>query len=37
MELTVALKALIYTIGQGFAFNVVLPLWYLILKIQGIA
>ena len=36
MELTVILKALVYTIGQGIAFNVVLPLWYLILKIQGI-
>ena len=37
MELTVILNALNYIIGQGIAFNVVLPLWYLILKIQGIA
>lgn len=27
------LSTLIYTIGQGFAFNIVLPIWYVIIKI----
>ena len=30
------IKAIIYTILRGFSFNVVLPLFALILKIKGI-
>lgn len=30
------MSALIYTIGQGIAFNVVLPIAYVILKLRGI-
>lgn len=29
------LNAIIYTLGRGFAFNVVLPIWYLIIKLTG--
>ncbi len=29
-------STIIYTIGQGLAFNVVLPLWYLVMQIQGL-
>lgn len=29
-------KAIIYTIMQGIAFNIVLPIWYLLMKIFGI-
>lgn len=28
--------AMIYTLLQGFAFNVVLPIWALILSFQGL-
>lgn len=27
------LNAIIYTLGQGLAFNVVLPIWYLLIKL----
>ena len=27
--------AVIYTLGQGFCFNVVLPVWYIIMQIIG--
>ena len=30
------LIAIIYTLGQGFAFNVVLPIWYLIIQLTEI-
>jgi len=26
------IMALIYTLGQGFCFNVVLPIWYLVMQ-----
>lgn len=29
-------KTIIYTVGQGFAFNVVLPIWYLVIQFMGI-
>lgn len=29
------LGAVIYTLGQGFCFNVVLPVWYIIMQITG--
>ena len=28
---------IIYTFAQGFAFNVVLPIWYLLIRLSGIA
>ncbi len=32
----IILNAIIYTLGRGFAFNVVLPLWYVVMQItQG--
>lgn len=30
------LQTIIYTIGQGLAFNVVLPVWYLIMVLFGL-
>ena len=30
------LKAIVFTAGQSFAFNVVLPIWYLLIKIFNI-
>lgn len=30
------IAAIIYTLGQGFCFNVVLPAWYLIMKVTEI-
>lgn len=27
------LNAIIYTLGQGLAFNVILPIWYLLIQI----
>lgn len=30
------LNAIIYTLGQVFAFNVVLPIWYLIIQLTEI-
>lgn len=30
------LNATIYTLGQGFCFNVLLPIWYLVIKIAEI-
>lgn len=29
-------NAVIFTVGQGFAFNVVLPIFYIIIKMMGI-
>lgn len=29
------INAIIYTIGQGFAFNIILPIWYLLIKFAG--
>lgn len=29
----VIIGTIIYTLGQGIAFNVVLPIWYLILQL----
>lgn len=29
------LNAIIYTLGQSFAFNVVLPIWYFIIQLTG--
>lgn len=29
------LSAIVYTLGQGLAFNVVLPIWYLFIQIFG--
>ncbi len=29
------LNAIIYTLGQGLAFNVVLPIWYLLIQLIG--
>ncbi len=31
------LNAIIFTAGQSFAFNIVLPIWYVIMQILGIA
>jgi hypothetical protein len=28
-------NAIIYTIGQGIAFNVVLPIWYLLIRLTS--
>lgn len=30
-------STIIYTVGQGLAFNLILPIWYLILKLMGTA
>lgn len=30
------LNAVIFTVGQGFAFNVVLPIFYIIIKMMGL-
>ena len=29
------INGIIFTLGQGFAFNVVLPLWYFLMKVVG--
>ncbi len=29
-------QTIIYTVGQGFAYNVVLPIWYLVIQFMGI-
>ena len=29
------INTVIYTLGQGFCFNVLLPVWYLVMKIIG--
>lgn len=29
------LNAIIYTLGQGLAFNVILPIWYLLIQLTG--
>jgi hypothetical protein len=28
--------AIFYTLGQGLAFNVILPIWALVLEFQGL-
>lgn len=30
------LNAVIFTLGQGFAFNIVLPIWYVIMQVFGV-
>ena len=30
------MKALIFVLGQAFAFNIILPLWYIIIKCQEV-
>ena len=30
------MEAIIYTLLQGIAFNIILPLWAIILKLQGL-
>lgn len=30
------INAFIFTLGQGIAFNVVLPIWYVIMQVIGI-
>ena len=30
------MEAIIYTLLQGIAFNIVLPIWAIILQIQGL-
>lgn len=29
------INTIIYTLGQGIAFNIILPLWYIIIKFTG--
>lgn len=29
------LNAIIYTLGQGLAFNVILPIWHLLIQLIG--
>ncbi len=28
------IAAIVYTLGQGFCFNVVLPIWYVFIKLS---
>ncbi len=30
------IEAIIYTLGQGFCFNILLPVWYLVMQITEI-
>lgn len=29
------INTIIYTLGQGIVFNIILPLWYIIIKLTG--
>ena len=29
------INTIIYTLGQGIALNIILPLWYIIIKLTG--
>lgn len=29
------INTIIYTLEQGIAFNIILPLWYIIIKLTG--
>lgn len=35
MKIEYFIKGLVLTLGEAFCFNVLLPFWYLIIKITG--